>query len=63
MERFSTCGRSSLAVMTEQNAGHMSSTVCMIAHQEMMVSAHTQCHCSTLHLEADGAAPHRLRGR
>ena len=63
MEMFSTCGRSSMSVMTEHNAGHMSSTICMIAHQELMVSADSQCHCSTRHLGADGVAPHMLRGR
>ena len=64
LDKLSVCGRSSCTM-------HDDTAVCwrhvkhsyMIAHQEMMVSAHIQCHYSTHHLEADGAAPHRLRGR
>ena len=35
----------------------------MIAYQDVMVSAHTQCHYSTHHLGGDGAASHMLRAK
>ena len=58
--RFSTCDRSSLRDDRTERWTHLKDSLNDYSPGEDGL-VHTQCHCSTHHLGATGAAPHRLR--